>query len=113
MSGWSDEEKNEALKADDRNFCQGRKVERDGMKVDSLLCTGNSLGNVQDIFAKAVKHPARIRLTIRQRTSVLAGKIGASLTDVLTPTSGMRFADALAPQEPFTGRILGSFWTSP
>jgi hypothetical protein len=36
MSGWSDEEKNEALKADDRNFCQGRKVERDGMKVDSL-----------------------------------------------------------------------------
>ena len=71
MSGWSDEEKNEALKADERNFCQGRKVERDGMKVDSLLCTGNNLGNVQDIFAKAVKHPARIRLTIRQRTSVL------------------------------------------
>jgi hypothetical protein len=43
----------------------------------------------------------------------VAGKIGASLTDVLTPTSGTRLADAPAPQESFTGRILGSFWTSP
>jgi hypothetical protein len=44
---------------------------RDGMKVDSLLYAGNNLDKARDIFAKAIKHRPRIRLTIRQRTRVL------------------------------------------
>ena len=44
---------------------------RDGMKVDSLLYAGNNLEKAQEIFAKAVKHRPRIRLTIRQRMGLL------------------------------------------
>jgi hypothetical protein len=39
MTGdWSDEETNDPLFADVRNFCKVEKWTRDGMKVDSLLC---------------------------------------------------------------------------
>jgi hypothetical protein len=41
------------------------------MKVDSLLYAGNNLDKARDIFANAIKHRPRIRLTIRQRTRVL------------------------------------------
>ena len=41
------------------------------MKVEGLLYAGNNLGKAQAIFAAAVKHRPRIRLTIRQRTRVL------------------------------------------
>jgi hypothetical protein len=39
MTGdWSDEETNDPLFADVRNFCKVEKWTRDGTKVDSLLC---------------------------------------------------------------------------
>jgi len=38
--------------------------------VDCLLYAGNSLAKAEDIFARAIKHRPRIRLTIRQRTRV-------------------------------------------
>jgi hypothetical protein len=41
------------------------------MKVDRLLYAGNSLAKAQELFAWAIKHRPRIRLTIRQRTRVL------------------------------------------
>ena len=41
------------------------------MKVDGLLYAGNNLDKAREIFAKAIKHRPRIRLTIRQRTRVL------------------------------------------
>ena len=71
MNDWSDEETFDPLKADDRNFYKVEKWTRDGTKVDRLAYAGNNLRRAQEIFAKAVAHPPRIRLTIRQRTRVL------------------------------------------
>jgi hypothetical protein len=71
MSDWSDEETDNPLYADDRNFYKVEKWTRDAMQVDRLLYAGNNLDQARDIFAKAVKHRPRIRLTIRQRTRVL------------------------------------------
>ena len=65
----ADEETNDPLVADVRYKVE--KWTRDGMKVDSLLYAGNNLDKARDIFAKAIKHRPRIRLTIRQRTRVL------------------------------------------
>jgi hypothetical protein len=67
---WS-EETDDPLRADDRNFYKVEKWTRDGMKVDSLLYAGNNLSKAQEIFANAIKHSPRIRITIRQRTRVL------------------------------------------
>jgi hypothetical protein len=41
------------------------------MKVDGLLYAGNNLEKARKLFAEAIKHRPRIRLTIRQRTRVL------------------------------------------
>jgi hypothetical protein len=38
---------------------------------DRLLCAGNNLDKAQAVFAEAIKHRPRTRLTIRQRTRVL------------------------------------------
>jgi hypothetical protein len=65
-----DEETNDPLVADVRNFYKVEKWTQDGMKVDSLLHAGN-LSKAQEIFANAINHRPRIRLTIRQRTRVL------------------------------------------
>jgi hypothetical protein len=71
MSDWSDEETNDPLVADVRNFYKVEKWTKDGAKVDRLLYGGNNLDKARDVFAKAIKHRRRIRLTIRQRTRVL------------------------------------------
>src|SRR5262249_51243636 len=67
----SDEETNDPLVADVRNFYKVEKWTRDGMKVDRLLYAGNSLDKARDVFTKAIKHRPRIRLTLRQRTRAL------------------------------------------
>jgi hypothetical protein len=51
--GWSDEETNDPLVADVRNFYKVEKWTRDATKVDSLLYAGNNLDKARDIFAKA------------------------------------------------------------
>jgi len=66
-----DEETNDPIVADVRNFYKVEKWTQDGMEVDSLLYAGNNLDKAREIFAKAIKHRPRIRLTIRQRTRVL------------------------------------------
>jgi hypothetical protein len=53
---WSDEETEDPLVADTRNFYEVEKWTRDGAKVDSLLYAGNNLDTARDIFAKAKKH---------------------------------------------------------
>ena len=40
-------------------------------KVDRLLYAGDSLKKARELFAEAIKHRPRIRLTIRQRMRVL------------------------------------------
>jgi hypothetical protein len=71
MNDHSDEETDDPLRADDRNFYKVEKWTRDGMRVDSLFYAGNSLSKAQEIFANAIKHRPKIRITIRQRTHVL------------------------------------------
>jgi hypothetical protein len=67
----SNEETDNAVEADLRNFYKVEKWTKNGARLDDLLYAGNNLDKARDIFAKAVKHRPRIRLTIRQRTRVL------------------------------------------
>jgi hypothetical protein len=66
-----DEETNDPIVADVRNFYKVEKWTQDGMKVDSLLYAGNNLSKAQEIFANAINHRPRIRITIRQKTRIL------------------------------------------
>jgi hypothetical protein len=68
---WSEEETNDSLVADGRNFYKVEKWTRDGTKVDSLLYAGNSLDKARHIFTEAIRRRPRITLTIRQRARVL------------------------------------------
>jgi hypothetical protein len=68
---WSEEETDNPLLADDRNFYKVEKWTRDGTKVDRLLYAGNNLAKAREVFVKALRHRPRIRLTIRQRLAVL------------------------------------------
>ena len=52
-------------------FYKLEKWTKDGSKIDSLLYAGNNLDKPRDLFARAIKHQPKIRLTIRQRTRVL------------------------------------------
>jgi hypothetical protein len=72
VSDESDEEPDNALYADHRNFYKVEKWKKDGMKVDRLLYAGNSLEKARELFDDAVEHWPRIRLTGRQRTRVPA-----------------------------------------
>ena len=65
------EETDDPKYADDRMFYKLEKWTRDGTKVDRMLYAGNNLDKARDIFAAAVNHRPKIRLTIRQRTRVL------------------------------------------
>ncbi len=71
MTNLFDEETDDPLVADVRNFYKVEKWTRDGSKVDGLLYASNNLDKSRDIFAQAIKHRPRIRLTIRQRMRVL------------------------------------------
>jgi hypothetical protein len=69
--GRSAEETNDPLIADHRNFYKVEKWTKDGSKVDHLLHVGSNLDKAREVFAEAIYHRPRIRLTIRQRTRVL------------------------------------------
>jgi hypothetical protein len=71
VTDWSDEETDNLLYADERDFYKVEKWTRDGTKVDSLLYAGNNLDKARKIFSAAVEHRPRIRLTMRRRTRVL------------------------------------------
>jgi hypothetical protein len=71
VNDWSDEETDNPLLADDRNFYKVEKWTKDGTKVDRMLYAGNSLDRRRSLSRGPSKHRPRIRLTIRQRTRVL------------------------------------------
>jgi hypothetical protein len=71
MSDQPDEETDEPLIANDRNYFKVEKWTRDGSKVERMLYAGNSLLRAESVFKAAIKHRPRIRLTIRQRSRVL------------------------------------------
>jgi hypothetical protein len=68
---WSNEETDDPIYADERNFYMVEKLTKDGKQVDRLLYASNNLDKAREIFQQAIKHRPRIRLTIRQRTRVL------------------------------------------
>jgi hypothetical protein len=67
----SEGETSDPLIADHRNFYKVEKWMKDGSKVDHMLYAGSDLEKARYVFAAAIKHRPRIRLTIRQRTRVL------------------------------------------
>ncbi len=71
MSNWSDEETDDPIHADRRNFYKVEKWSKDGMRVLDLVFAGASLDKAKRIFERMTKHRPRIRLTIRQRSRVL------------------------------------------
>jgi hypothetical protein len=68
---WSDEETDEPLIADHRNYHKVEKWSRDRQRVVELLFAGSSLDKAKSIFDRWAKHRPGIRMTIRQRTRVL------------------------------------------
>jgi hypothetical protein len=71
MSNKPDEETTEPLIADHRNFYKVEKWTKDGARVERMLYAGSNLDKAREVFASAIYHRPRIRLTIRQRTQVL------------------------------------------
>ena len=67
----SAEETNDPLIADACNFYKVEKWTKDRSKVEHMLYAGRSLDKAREVFAEAIYHRPRIRLTIRQRTQVL------------------------------------------
>ena len=66
------EETDDPLVADQRNFFKVELWSRDGRQVERLLFAGNSLEKARALFAANGKRRPRARLTIRQRSRVLA-----------------------------------------
>ena len=71
MSDWSEEETDDPVSADRRNFYKVEKWSRDGLRVMLLLYAGNNLDKARRIFERAHKLRPLTRLTIRQRMRVL------------------------------------------
>jgi len=65
------EETDSPTYADDRNFYKVEKWTKDRSKVEHMLYAGRSLDKAREVFAEAVYHRPRIRLTIRQQSLVL------------------------------------------
>jgi hypothetical protein len=66
------EETDDPLVADRRNFFKVELWTKDGRHVERLLFTGNNLDKVRALFAAYGKRRPRARLTIRQRSRVVA-----------------------------------------
>ena len=66
------EETDDPLVADRRNFFKVELWTRDGLHVERLLFAGNNLDKARALFAAYGKRRPRARLTIRQRSRVVA-----------------------------------------
>ena len=66
MSDWSDEETDEPLIADHRNFYEVEQWSRDGQRIERMLFAGNSLDRAREIFKAEIRRRPRGRYTIRQ-----------------------------------------------
>jgi len=71
MSDWSDEETDDPLYADDRNFYKVELWTKDEQRVLRMLYAGNNLDKARTILANYIRIRPRARITIRQRTRVL------------------------------------------
>ena len=102
MSDWSDEETDDPIHADRRNFYKVEKWSRDGQRVAELLFAGSGLDKARRIFDRMTKHRPRIRLTIRQRT-----RVGSMAPAIKSPSHwrpGLRLDTETSPA--YSGRML-------
>jgi hypothetical protein len=75
MTGnWSDEETDEPLIADHRNFYKVEKWSRGGERVTELLFAGSSLDKAKRVFDRWAKHRPRIRMTGNGRACCCSGQ---------------------------------------
>jgi len=68
---WSDEETDDPLYADDRNFYKVELWTKDEQRVLHMLYAGNNLDKARTILGNYIRIRPRARITIRQRTRVL------------------------------------------
>jgi len=68
---WTDEETDDSIVADTRNFYKLEKWTADGLHVDRLLFAGSNLDRAHSLFDGAVRRRPAGRYTIRQRARVL------------------------------------------
>jgi hypothetical protein len=71
MNDWSDEETDDPIHADRRNFYKVEKWSKDDQRVIEMVFAGSSLDKARRILDRMTQHRPRMRLTIRQRTRVL------------------------------------------
>jgi hypothetical protein len=71
VSNGPDEETDEPLIAYHRNYYKVEKWTEDGGRVERMLYAGSNLDKALEVYAAAIYHRPRIRLTIRQRSHVL------------------------------------------
>jgi hypothetical protein len=88
MSDWSDDETDEPLLADHRNYYKVEKWGRDGMRAERMLHVGNSLDRARAIFQAEIRRRPRGRYTIRQRTRVLEKWPPQGWSDASAPAPG-------------------------
>jgi hypothetical protein len=75
MTNWSDEEINNPLLADDRNFYNVEKRTKAGC-IERMLWAGSNLDHARMIFDRTIKHRPRVRLCRFDGTpAVLLGNI--------------------------------------
>ena len=51
---WSNEETENPLRADDRNFYKVEKWTKDGLHVEAMIYAGNNLDKARELFAEAI-----------------------------------------------------------
>ena len=56
MSDWSDEQTDDPLYADERNFYKVEAWSRDSDRIEALLYAGSNLDKAREIFVATVKH---------------------------------------------------------
>jgi hypothetical protein len=67
MSDWSDEETDDPLHADRRNFYKVEVWSRDWLRVELMLYAGNSLGRARAMFESTIRRRLTIRLCCKSR----------------------------------------------
>ena len=66
----SDEQTDDPVHADERNFYKVEAWSRDDLHIVMMLYAGSSLDRAREIFAAEVKRRPHLRLTLRQRSQV-------------------------------------------
>jgi hypothetical protein len=89
------EQTDDPLVADRRNFFKVELWTRDGQHIDGLLFAGKSLDKAQELFVAYARKRPRARLTIRQRSRVMAESLVVVCIMLLTGWKGWEMGTAI------------------